>query len=159
MNIQTVTLVLAIFLTTSCIGNHQFADHSDRLPNIGQLEEARLATTAESAELGLLDMTWIPLVTMRIKRYGASEPLMPDGSTLSEIEAYGPLVMVGHHEEWLFDDKSDLYEQREQSSLLWGLWSSWSTKVRVTTGWRVESRQSLLWGLLGWPSTFYTSEI
>lgn len=158
MTLRTAALLLALFLTTSCISNHQFADHGDGLPNVKQLDQALLASNSESAEPALHDMTWIPLVTMRIKNYGASEPLMPSGTTFSDIEAYGPLVMFGRQDEWLFDNKSELYEHREHSSVLWGLWTSGVTKVRVPTGWRIESRPRLLWGLLSWPSTFYNSE-
>ena len=57
-----------------------------------------------------------------------------------------------------YDEEGKLYEQLDHTSALWGLWWSKDTRVRVPTGWRVESESSLLFGLLRWPSSYYVDD-
>ena len=159
MNTATLLcLTGALLVSPSCISNHQFVERGDGPPDWQQLEAARAALPEDEDPEDLVDLTWLPGVVLQLERYAPSEPTMLAGNTLTDAEGYGPLVMFGSHDTWSFDERGELYEQRDRDHALWGLWESDTTRVKVPTGWRVDSNPKLLFGLLRWPSSHYVTE-
>lgn len=156
--LRVVLLCSTTVLSTSCISSYQFPDHGARTPDWQTLEQARDALAVDENFNGeLSDFLWLPLLTMQFKEYGPSDPLLLAGSTLTEMEAYGPMVMFSGIDRWSFDEQGQLYERYEGSNALW-LWENQETRVRVPSGWRIDSETSLLLGLLHWSTTVYVSE-
>lgn len=64
---------------------------------------------------------WIPLVWLDLETFGRSDPLLPDGYTLSRLSSFGPVFLGGHRETHVVDVHGADVERH------WNTWVGWGT--------------------------------
>jgi len=126
----------------------------DGLPDLAALEAARESEPEKDETVG--GISWVPLINMQGELYGPADPHLAQGTTFTDFDAYGPLFFAGDVEQFHYGDDQQLYEREQETHVAWGLWQRKRNDVRVPSGWRVETRATLLWGLLSWPDVYYT---
>ena len=124
-------------------------------PDLARMEAAH---TEAGGERDVRAISWVPLVALHVESFGDADALLREGATYEEADAYGPLVFAGDLERLHYTDDQELYERQQSSHFAWGLWQRHESDVKTAGGWRVETRSSLLWGLLSWPEMVYYEE-
>lgn len=160
--ITPALLAVLLFGFTACATkSYSFPDRDGLPPDVGALEQARqeMNKVPGKKDAGLGDVSWFPLIAMNAEIYNVSNPPGPKGTTYADFDAYGPLFMFVGGESYRYDQQQRLVQRTDESSVLWGLWSSERKDIRVPSGWYVDSETRLLFGLLRWPAEYYISSL
>jgi hypothetical protein len=106
----------------------------------------------------LVEGAWIPLVRLRVASFHESdEQGYPVGYEARESRFIGPLLSWMSSRRSFYDPSGELFEQIDQSELLWGLfWGRRELLVRTPQGFRSERSRYSLFGLVhGSPEVTY----
>lgn len=144
--------LLALVAASAC-SSYDFA--AARLPD-GSYDMAKLIADLDASGKDQLSSgLWIPLVWLDLETFGRSDPLLPDGYTLSRMASIGPLFLGGHRETHVVDVHGLDVERH------WTTWAAWgmayfddSEAVSTTYGKRLSGQTRYLL-LLGGTSLFY----
>jgi hypothetical protein len=142
-----------LLITAAACSSYDFAAvrHPDGSYDLQQLASDLEASGKEQLSEGV----WIPLIYLDVTTFKRSDPLMPEGYTLSELTGYGPIFFAGDGEETVFDGRLEKVESTQGNWIVWGIgFRDREQDIETPSGTRVEeTRRALL--LLGYDTLSY----
>ncbi len=116
---QLLLLAPLAFAMLPACANYDFA--TARRPD-GSMDFAKLIHDLDAAgEKSLYDVTWIPLLYLDFNTFQRSEYNYPDGYTLLQADAFGPVFCVGGSASEIVDEQGAAIEREDWTWLGWGL--------------------------------------
>ncbi len=147
--------------TDSLGGNYKFQEAGQDVNNL-------ISDLKKEEPRPLVQMSWIPLVKMHLQGFSRNADAStgtkgsswtpdtpfhasgdyPTGYLLTEWRSFGPLFTYTRGREDRYDLTGSPFDIQESQFALFRLWGRQRTLVKMASGWREETRQDLLFGLL-----------